>query len=413
MNLSGEESTIGWEKTSDTFANESHLVLNSSISDVCDDECQDDVWTFWIEGIAVLAISVFGIFGNLLCLFVFNQKSVDLKPSFSNILKCLSIYDMALLTGVLILYTLPALSDFYNVNIKPYSLPIVLPLTQVALTGSVYSVVIVAMERYFNVCKPFHKNLGSICEGWGYISIIVVFSFAYNITKFMEFETVIEIDDSGNKHPVFKLTPLRQNHIYHTTWVVCNTIIMGLLPLSALTFLNWRIIASMNAATRFYINMNHPTSDNSFTQYARRHNSISSLKRRDRAMTGLLTGVVVVLVICHTPKMFINFHESYHILRYGKMSREPLWGKILIKFSHLLLTTSSAINILIYSYKDFKFRAALKTFCSSFSADRLSHEETVIDKEGVTTCTAITLQTQISMNGMNTINGSQSLITSL
>ena len=31
--------------------------------------------------------------------------------------------------------------------------------------------------------------------------------------------------------------------------------------------------------------------------------------------------------------------------------REPLWGKILIKFSHLLLTTSSAINILIYSYK--------------------------------------------------------------
>ena len=58
-------------------------------------------------------------------------------------------------------------------------------------------------------------------------------------------------------------------------------------------------------------------------------------------------------------------------MRYGKMSRcllnisscnvnqvlilffvrEPLWGKILIKFSHLLLTTSSAINILIYSYK--------------------------------------------------------------
>ena len=30
---------------------------------------------------------------------------------------------------------------------------------QVALTGSVYSVVIVATERYFNICKPFHKNL--------------------------------------------------------------------------------------------------------------------------------------------------------------------------------------------------------------------------------------------------------------
>ena len=35
--------------------------------------------------------------GNLLCLFVFNQKTVDLSPSFSNILKCLSLYDIALL----------------------------------------------------------------------------------------------------------------------------------------------------------------------------------------------------------------------------------------------------------------------------------------------------------------------------
>ena len=71
-------------------------------------------------------------------------------------------------------------------------------------------------------------------------------------------------------------------------------------------------------------------------------------------MSGLLTGVVVVLVICHTPKTIINLSESYHLLRYGEMiqeNEEPLWGKIVIKFSHLLLTLSSAINIIIYSYK--------------------------------------------------------------
>ena len=82
-------------------------------------------------------------------------------------------------TGVLLLYTFPALSQAYSDKVKPYSHPIVIPLTQVhiycfnnvsslifasplsqvALTGSVYSVVIVAMERYFNICKPFHKNL--------------------------------------------------------------------------------------------------------------------------------------------------------------------------------------------------------------------------------------------------------------
>ena len=37
------------------------------------------------------------------------------------------------------------------------------------------------------------------------------------------------------------------------------------------------------------------------------------------------------------------------MVRYGPMEKEPLWGKIIIKFSHLLLSLSSAINILIYS----------------------------------------------------------------
>jgi len=373
---------------------------NMTVEDLCDEICQDKMWSFWIEGVAVLLISIFGILGNLLCLFVFNQKTVDLKPSFSNILKCLSIYDMALLTGVLLLYTFPALSQAYSDKVKPYSHPIVIPLTQVALTGSVYSVVIVAMERYFNICKPFHKNLGSICEGWGYISCVVVFSFLYNVTKFMEFETTY---DPCTGEPKFNITDIRRNPTYLHTWIVTNTIVMGLLPLLALTFLNWRIIAAMNAATR-------------------RHNNISSLKRRDRAMSGLLTGVVVVLVICHTPRTFINIQESIYVTFYGQMESEPMWAKIIIKCSHLLLTLSSAINILIYSYKDFKFRAALKTFCSSLSTDRLSNEETVNEKEGATTATTtttITIASQISINGVsnNDVNGKhvskQSMVTSL
>ena len=52
-----------------------------------------------------------------------------------------------------------------------------------------YSVVVVATERYFNICKPFHRNLWSVCEGWGYISLVMIFSILYNVTKFFEFKT--------------------------------------------------------------------------------------------------------------------------------------------------------------------------------------------------------------------------------
>ena len=37
--------------------------------------------------------------GNILCVFVFTKKKMDLKPSFSNILKCLSLFDILFLVG--------------------------------------------------------------------------------------------------------------------------------------------------------------------------------------------------------------------------------------------------------------------------------------------------------------------------
>ena len=69
------------------------------IVEECDDDCWDFFIGFWIEGLLVPAIALFGIVGNIACVFVFNHKSVDLKPSFSNILKCLSIYDILFLVS--------------------------------------------------------------------------------------------------------------------------------------------------------------------------------------------------------------------------------------------------------------------------------------------------------------------------
>merc|ERR1739848_178184 len=112
-------------------------------------------------------------------------------------------------------------------------------------------------------------------------------------------------------------------------------------------------------------------------------------------MTGLLTGVDVIQKKKHTQKTVLNIQESYHILRYGPIGEDaPLWGKISIRISHLLITLSSAFNIVIYYYKDFKFRAALKSICGSLRRERLSTEETIF--EG---CSLPTLTTRISING--------------
>ena len=37
------------------------------------------------------------------------------------------------------------------------------------------------------------------------------------------------------------------------------------------------------------------------------------IHRRDQTMTALLTGIVVVLVICHLPKAIMNVYECYQV----------------------------------------------------------------------------------------------------
>lgn len=66
-------------------------------ADDCSQECINKISQFWTEGILIPTIAAFGILGNIFCLFVLNNKSVDLMPSFSNLLKALSVYDTALL----------------------------------------------------------------------------------------------------------------------------------------------------------------------------------------------------------------------------------------------------------------------------------------------------------------------------
>lgn len=54
--------------------------------------------------------------GNLLCVWAFNKKDVELKRSFANLLNCLAIFDSLFLTCLLLQYSIPTLSEHYLVR---------------------------------------------------------------------------------------------------------------------------------------------------------------------------------------------------------------------------------------------------------------------------------------------------------
>ena len=294
-----------------------------------------------------------------MCVWAFQKKDVELKPSFANLLKCLSIFDSLFLACILLQYSVPSLWEYYLTWLLPHITPYTLPLIHITLTGSVYTVssisvlllltvllsqvVAVAVERFLTVCFPFQQC--HMYHGLGYILPIVLFSIIYNIPKFFEIETVYleheewGLDTNGTNsstiivYPWLNATALRRDPAYSKYVVfILNFVVMGLIPVLLLSVLNFFIYRSISRATAS-------------------HNNISSAHRRDGTMARLLMAIVIVFLCCHSTKIIVNFYEALQMVQSGELTEHPAWVMLLVKVNHLLLTINSAANILIYSYK--------------------------------------------------------------
>ena len=107
-------------------------------------------------------------------------------------------------------FSLPSLSPQYKEWIFPTILPSLLPLTSVTLTGSVYCVVALALERYLHMTRPHWGNKVRVrCNKvvivffttfqgsfFGYILPVLAFSVFYNGPKFFEFTTEYSLNEN-------------------------------------------------------------------------------------------------------------------------------------------------------------------------------------------------------------------------
>ena len=111
----------------------------------------------YIEGYLIPLVTIFGLSGNLITASILQSPSLDMKTSFRHILLMLAAFDTTFSLLAALTFSLPLLSEHWMVWIHPLILPWLLPGLQIALNGSIWSTVMVAIERYVSVGYPSQR----------------------------------------------------------------------------------------------------------------------------------------------------------------------------------------------------------------------------------------------------------------
>jgi len=283
---------------------------------------------FYLCGCAILVCSVLGILGNITIIFMLKCRKMKMNPTFTNLIAWLAVINSLFLVFVTLSFSLPSLSPRYKERIFPLILPSLLPLTSVTLSGSVYCVVALCIERYLQLTRPQASNKGSF---FGYILPVLAFSVLYNGPKFFEFTTEYTVNGQRELEPYIRATEFRMNSDYGLYILGSNFIFMGILPFTLLISLNWLI----SQRVKHYFTSEEIT---------------------DQPVSLLLSCIVVVQLVCHAPRTGLNIFEIYQSLTGGDMTLAQPW---IVDLSHLMLAISSASNVLIFTLQDLRFRSLL------------------------------------------------------
>ena len=88
---------------------------------------------------------------------ILQNKQLDLKPVFQKLISTLLLSDSCCILFSNLIFSLPKLSPNFELYIFPHILPFFLPLTQISLTISITTTVLVSLERFLSICCPQYQ----------------------------------------------------------------------------------------------------------------------------------------------------------------------------------------------------------------------------------------------------------------
>jgi len=305
-----------------------------------------------VGGYGTIGLATLGVCANILAILVLCKKSF--KSNFNNLLIALAVFDLLFLVvsitesirrtfepRVTNSSTISGLVTQLHHHLFPYFL---YPLHNILLTCSIFMTVSISIERYLAIFHPFvYQKRKCISSLSFHIIPVIILAVLINIPKFLESKVGFEDQTTW-----IEITDMRKSFeytLYYQHWT--RFLILGIIPLILLTFLNFRIVI-----------------------HTKRSNS------KERTYSTILLLIVAIFILCHMPKVALNFYEVLDIERIEQCG-PPVWSLIFNVFSNgLLPALNCTINFFIYFLAGRKFRISLFKMCKY----RNEQEGTVVSK---------------------------------
>ena len=304
-------------------------------------ECR--LYTF-IMGLVIGALCLLGTAGNILAFIVFWKDKV--KTSTSLLFQGLSVIDIMLLVTAFPIYCVPTFVDYtgltwWKPNVHTGMIVYVVPWAFVAQTSTIWVTVLVGVNRYIAVCKPYQApRLCNVTQARKQLAVVLLFCVLYNVPKFWEAK-MVEKTHNGTVFycPDMRYEIIRHPQLYQILYRnVMYMIFLLALPLLILTVLNTRLISALKALRR------------------KRAEMQSLRQQQDNNVTFVLVVVIIVFTVCQTPALLNQIFWN------ALSDSQRNCGGFQFYFSRIsntLVILNSSVNFVIYFLFNTRFKQVL------------------------------------------------------
>ncbi len=285
-------------------------------------------------------ISVLGLAGNSLSIGIL-QTTIGTTVA-TVLLQGLAIADNNLLLSSLFVLSLGyglGYSDTYVNYIVKYMQPI----AYMAETATIWTTVLLALNRYVAICVPFRAATFSTIKT-AKIQVIIVFAFAvvFNIVRFFQIEVHTYITNGTTTTCMASNPSIGEPTLFGVIYTnALYTLLCVIIPLVMLIILNTRLFTEIKRIQHRRTLMT-----------SRAHKA----SHEEDNITVVMVTIVVFLLVCHLPDRLLQIVKI-------AIGHEYICGDLIYystALTNLLVILNSSTNFIVYYILRSSFRATLR-----------------------------------------------------